>query len=471
MSGDGINIRPDELDKGGDKLDNFASTLDTNTSKVEEAHRGLSAHARSDRSGLGQVLVKFADKTGTAFSDIGKQLSRVIKGSSQRLKAGSKRHRENEQNVADSMDKIRSKGADTKVNTGGQSTTTSSAGGGGSKTHEPPKVPGEGGGRPKDDSTTPSDAGGGGGGGGDKGKGPAADDDGPATPRSTPPVDESKKPITATDQHSNKFNEKPDLDKPTYPGPTPGQDKYGSMPADKSRGAQIEQLDESRVERENGLITKVDGKPVKEWVEERSKQKADETNNPERAWRNANGYGPDRPRRPNDMPGKEGVCSAVAIDLRTGSVTHGVNGGKGNVIPENNLHPLLQQRYQDMRAWQHPEQNADGSFKPVGNEHDGQVAPADPLRHAEVKAANELLWQRQKAGEEQFGPDYKVPESALGELRVDPRWTDNAKLGQPAPCCGNCNSILRDVPSYTGRYQHAPLDPRRGPNMIPPHED
>jgi hypothetical protein len=176
---------------------------------------------------------------------------------------------------------------------------------------------------------------------------------------------------------------------------------------------------------------------------------------------------PDKRKVPNSVPGKEKVCSAVAIDLKTGRVTQGVNGKPADQIPPENLHPLLQQNYQDLRAYKHPTESAPGETSVT---EDGKAHVSVPAQHAEVKATNELLWQRQS----ELPEGETLPPSTLNEMRFDPRWTGNvqgAGIGDPAPACANCNTILGGVPSYTGRFQYSPQDYRYQTTKIDPHED
>lgn len=466
---DGFNITPDDLDKGGSNLEDFTSKLDASTSKMESAHQGLSSHASSDRSGLGQVIVKFADKTGTAMSGIGKQISRVVKGSATRLKSTAKSHRENEENVTRSFDDIRTKGPDSKLHSAsGGSTTTPSSTGPSTTTSKPPRVGGEGGGAPKE--PTPSGSGGGGGSGGSGGSGGGGGvprDGGSGTPDPSAqarPALSGHRPPTATG-YSDKFSNRPQLDTPSnYAKPRPNAaDSY--LPPDKSRGAEIEKLDEGRVTRdENGLISHVDGQPVQDYVGNLSRQRAQDAADPAAAWQR------DHPGQPVPgsvkAAGKERTCSAVAIDLKSGLITQGVNGKGQHAIPEDKLHPLLQQNLQDLRAYQHPVLDQGGGLHSptrIPNPYDGQAHYSVPASHAEVKAVNELLWQRQADGEAVHGPGYQVPPSALQEMRFDPRWTGDvgaAHAGDPAAACANCNTVLHGVPSYTGRCEYDPDDHR-----------
>lgn len=227
---------------------------------------------------------------------------------------------------------------------------------------------------------------------------------------------------------------------------------------DKSRGFIVETIDPKRVTIENELITEIDKKPVKQYLQELSHQRAlhyAELGSTKR----------------------EGPCSALAIDLRTGIITEGVNGTAKNLIPPEHLHPLLRDNYMDMAVWMHPLMDSpdvptqrpatDENGRPIPGERvdwilEGQAHEDQPLRHAEVKAVNELLWARQRQQEGEL--DREV----LKEMRFDPRWFKNPSRDNPdftpgdsAPACANCNCILRDIPSFSGRYHFSNRDYRR----------
>jgi hypothetical protein len=371
----------------------------------------------------------------------------------------------------------------------------------------PPKQPkGSGGG---DDSTKPSGSGAGGGGGDPrKPPGGGGDDDPkkpsgsggggkqpkpPKPPKPTderpprPAVDPAKAPAATTGPASddgwrtNKVLPKPGpyKDKKGALVPTPAT-KHGAPP-DKGRGAQVEQLDPKdpkATTTKDGLITHVadkDGKmvPVKDYVQNLSKKRAEDLENPGADLKQqAKNEGWSQKKLATEMdkagiPPKEGTCSSLAVDLRTGSITQGVNGGRLDVVDPKNLHPLLQNNYQNLRA-----HDTQVTPDPNSTKHGAKLEPytlqgkahvSTPLNHAEVKATNELLWQRQAAGEAEHGEGYQLPASTLGEIRVDPRATSSSLggAGAEAPCCANCNSILDGVPSYTGRYTYDGDDTRR----------
>ncbi|MGW2184174.1 hypothetical protein ACWCXX_40820, partial [Streptomyces sp. NPDC001732] len=202
------------------------------------------------------------------------------------------------------------------------------------------------------------------------------------------------------------------------PSPGPGEKVLGDLP-------------EHRVRRtEDGLISHVDDRPVSEFLDQLSHQRAEDYL---------------KAKEDETFPRSQtGACVGSVIDLRTGKVIEGINGPKkaAVLIPMDRLHPTLLERYE-------------------------QIADAPPhhapiLAHAEVKAANELLWARKELG---------LPDdaSALAELRASvqfPYMADQVtgKPPRPAPFCGNCNHMLEGVPSSFGRFLKDPPGPE---NWIP----
>ncbi|WP_107251153.1 toxin glutamine deamidase domain-containing protein [Streptomyces rimosus] len=288
----------------------------------------------------------------------------------------------------------------------------------------------------------------------------------------------------------------PEFPDPEDPGETPDTSDLDAGVDDKSRGGLVEQLDLDDTDRvtvdENGLITSIDGKTVKEYLQEMSE---------ERARRHAL-------MREDDQ---EGPCSALAIDRRTGMITEGLNGLASDLIDIENLHPLLRENYLGMAAWVHPVMAAENVVRmgdrlgPNGKaerDENGNVIKEEmaligksffdePLRHAEVKAVNELLWARQRqmemAWKEEHGENSTPPplsRDTLSEIRFDPRWIEESYSknkknkgavvhlpGQSAPACPNCHGLLRDVPSYAGRHQYTIGDYRRRGSELPPEMD
>lgn len=244
------------------------------------------------------------------------------------------------------------------------------------------------------------------------------------------------------------------------PGVTPRANPDGPPP-DPRRGAVLDVFPEGdpRVtKRTDGLIEEIDGVPVGEYVDNLARERVEQI-------------------APHMHPRKDGPCSAVAIDLRTGMVTEGINGRSNQPLQVEELHPLLLDNYKNLADWRHGVQESDGVFVPNrfdnGNPaiFDGKAHTDIPLRHAEIKAANELLWARQREN-----PDVPLSPEVLDEMRVDPRWLKDGhgdtgggmRKGEPAGCCANCDNVLRGVPSYTGRYSFHPDDYRYEKHSVTP---
>jgi hypothetical protein len=193
----------------------------------------------------------------------------------------------------------------------------------------------------------------------------------------------------------------------TPPPPGPGAKMLAHL-----RGTRIQVVDD--------LITKVDGRPVSDYLDDLARDRAS-------AYRAAKEAGTFSRKQ-------TGACVGAVIDLRTGQVFEGINGKADDIIPHDELHPTLAARY--------------GSIgdPPPHKDH--------PLGHAEVKAANKLLWERTKLGL----PD---GESALAELRASVEFPylpnkETGLTGRAAPFCANCNHMLRGVPSSHGRFTGFP---------------
>ncbi|MEU1596299.1 YwqJ-related putative deaminase [Streptomyces sp. NPDC005708] len=204
-----------------------------------------------------------------------------------------------------------------------------------------------------------------------------------------------------------------------FGGHTPMPD---AGPGDKLLG----KLDESRVETQNGLITKVDGHPVESFMQALSRERT-------HVYIEAKNTG--------DFPKTEtGQAVGVVLDRHTGLVFEGINGRPGQaLIPLEDLHPTLAERYHEIS----------------GN----KPHPAELLEHAEVKAVNQLLHERSKLG---------LPTDARGMAQMHasvyfPFMKEPNALGvkvvpKRAPFCVNCSHLLHDVPSGFGRFLGHPPD-------------
>ncbi|MBD9728841.1 hypothetical protein PV755_34760 [Streptomyces caniscabiei] len=207
----------------------------------------------------------------------------------------------------------------------------------------------------------------------------------------------------------------------------PGGD--GVVPPPGAGEKLLATLDDTQVTRQDGLIAEVNGRPVADYLDDLSRDRADVYLQAKDAktWPRA----------------QTGACVGAVMDLRTGHVVEGINGPRPpESIPLARLHPTLRARYDEIAG--SPPHHA-----PI-------------LSHAEVKAANQLLWARTEAGLPD-GP------AALAEMRASvqfPYMADKATGRYPrgAPFCGNCNHMLEGVPSSHGRYLKDPPGPE---NWIP----
>lgn len=190
-------------------------------------------------------------------------------------------------------------------------------------------------------------------------------------------------------------------------------------------------IDESRVVRDgDGLITHVDGKPLDDYLRNLTDERAQQ-------FRDRDGF------VKNDV----GPVNSVVVDRQTGEVFEGVNGRDGTEIKDKDLHPLLQERLQQLRD--------DGPYRPTNSDgtpvmENGQPLelpyphPDEPTRHAEVRAVNELLKAREAAG-------LPVDASTLDDVLIDNRFPFSKGGPTDAPCCVNCHNLL-GAPSRVGRF-------------------
>ncbi|WP_329345210.1 YwqJ-related putative deaminase [Streptomyces sp. NBC_01352] len=192
------------------------------------------------------------------------------------------------------------------------------------------------------------------------------------------------------------------------PAPSQGENVLGQIP-------------ESRVQRNtDGLITHVDGRNFEHFLKDLSFQRG-------AAFREAKELGTLSRR-------KVGPCAGQVMDLRTGKIVEAINGRPEDLI--ENVHPTIADRYENLP--------------------DPTPAPDEPLRHAEVKAVNSLLWERAKLG---------LPDGAeaLAELRaaMEFPYFDHMRTelpGRPAAFCANCDLMLDGVDSLHGRFTGTPTD-------------
>lgn len=201
--------------------------------------------------------------------------------------------------------------------------------------------------------------------------------------------------------------------------PPEGKDGVPWVGGSKTDGVKLGQLPEDAVKRDGDLITHVtvDGKDVP--VDDYMKGLADERLKMYQGAKEAGTF------TKNDT----GAAMAVGIDRRTGAVYEGVNGDSAQVIPAADRHQTLSDRVQDMKD----NKGEDGyTWRDESTGHDTK-GDDDPFGHAEVKAANGMLNERQAAGVESG-------DSAIGEMSFAPLfpWTKSS----PARTCPNCSHLL-----------------------------
>jgi YwqJ-like deaminase len=171
----------------------------------------------------------------------------------------------------------------------------------------------------------------------------------------------------------------------------------------------------------NGLIVGVNGQPVDHYLSDLSLERR-------RAYRAVQASESFSRRQ-------QGEAVAVCLDRRTGVVYEGLNGPRRDLIDAGQLHPTLGDNLQAMHDA--------GPHAYVDRPH-----PAQPLSHAEVKAADRLLWDRRAAG-------LPSGRNALREIAISADFTFMGG-GGAAPFCANCHWVLAGVHSVSGRFDRYP---------------
>lgn len=198
----------------------------------------------------------------------------------------------------------------------------------------------------------------------------------------------------------------------------PGTRSLGTLPVE-------------RVERgSDGLISTVDGRPSKDFVHDLGERRAQE-------FRDARANG-------HTSRNQVGEVTAVALDRRTGEVVEASNGNKDSPVEIKNPHPLLKDRLTEMEGrGKTYVANGDGTTdaRPRWHPH-----PDLPLRHAEVKAVNDLI-QKRGGG---------TGSSVFGEIEVNTFAPFGRDGVQSRPYCANCSSLLEGTSAGAGRFTGYP---------------
>ncbi|MGP3928854.1 hypothetical protein [Nonomuraea sp. KM88] len=212
--------------------------------------------------------------------------------------------------------------------------------------------------------------------------------------------------------------------------PQPSGPLERDMPLPRPADLRFERNDE-------GLITAVNGKPAREFVEEMTSVRSSEYLA--------------RREQATDLAysrAKAGPVYTLLMDRRTGKLYEGLNDMLRHV--PDDLHPLLRERYENFARWA----RANGPFKhdegwPAG----GFPHWSEPGTHSEVTATSRALWDRTRNGE-------TVTPETLRELYFDNRLLSDHYQGiaarQRIPCCANCTNFLYDTPNSAGYFTRYP---------------
>jgi hypothetical protein len=149
--------------------------------------------------------------------------------------------------------------------------------------------------------------------------------------------------------------------------------------------------------------------------------------------------------------GQVGPVVSVAFDRLTGQIYEGTNE-----LPGATLHPVLQERLDalDHAAAEYPDRYD------YGHKTGGYPHFSDAGTHAEVKAVNQALWDRERLG-------YRVTPESLQSLTVDNIKPYGERSGEHPPYCQNCGAILDGTNNLAGRRdpgEYLIPENRRAPN-------
>ena len=178
----------------------------------------------------------------------------------------------------------------------------------------------------------------------------------------------------------------------------------------------------------DGLIDTVNGRPVREYVQDVAAQR-------NALYEQMQAAG-DRDFRKRAT----GRMHSVAFDRRTGMLFEADNGTIPHQVPTD-LHPTLQRPLDELKDF--AAKNPTAYEYPQGR-RGGFPATDVPGTHSEVVATNKALWAREAAGA-------PTDEAHLSEILVDNRRLFGGGAGLPAPCCANCTAILGPIDSIPGK--------------------
>jgi hypothetical protein len=217
-------------------------------------------------------------------------------------------------------------------------------------------------------------------------------------------------------------------DDPNDPRKQP--DRRNPPPTLDAGGQSLGRFGGNRVTRDpvTNRITHVDKVPVKEKLRQIAQDRAQQ-------------YYDAKARKDDGLSGgRTGNIVAHVMDTRTGEVFETTNGPKGSQIDPNDVHPEIQRRVDELREQGPYPEFKDGN--PVGEPNRPYPGYDLPLRHAEVRGANDAL--------------HANPNANLDDLIADTTFLRKEGLAD-APFCANCSGILRDdVSSNSQRLEYDP---------------
>ncbi|MFD6952329.1 hypothetical protein ACFWGT_19785 [Nocardiopsis sp. NPDC060348] len=247
------------------------------------------------------------------------------------------------------------------------------------------------------------------------------------------------------------------------------------FPSDLTDGRILGTIPDNRTGKDNnGKIITVDGKPLQGFQNDLLTMRATEIKNifkekipvkvDSRTFRRPDVKPPSDPDAnpltevilaKNDLGAVNGAVNAIVVDRVTGTVAEGLNGrARFSVIPEDQLHPKLKERIDAMYSERgYPMYDPLTGEPMMVTDRNGQSTQRTssyphndfPTRHAEIKALNTLLWERDDA--------------EISDFQLD-TWFTLKDDGSICPCCANCTQITRGARApRSGKNSHPPGHP------------
>lgn len=448
-----IHSNPDHLRRSGGKLSQFGRTVAAAGEKLDDTGQNLVDHANGDRSGIGSVVAKAMGRGVEVTGKVFKEGGRVADRAGQNLGRTGDLHEEADLKARDGLLRHHPDAKSKRLPGGGERSAAPVAGGGGGGGRKPPKVRTGGGGGEDEEPTHLS---------GDLNhpagyRGSTASTEiSSASPEHMPAPSLDPAPHKLADlSHTAGVVRDEETGLITHVGDRTSKDYVTHVAEHRAsqyrapqQQAKQDQLDYQRKVGEHKQQMQTYSEDKRAWVEQRKQEAAAARAEGREPHFPPEPRMPERPTPPRtgDVFNQANVgVTAVGMDMRTGLVYEGINGSDEDVIPKADLHPTLRQHLEDM--------NAKPGGYPVEDDATGATRdrphPDRPLGHAEVKAVNALLWERRDRGFDD-GP------GALAEMRVDNYHPFRSGGIEQAPCCANCNLMLRGVPSNAGRYDRFP---------------